>query len=211
MFVSHKGRVGVWVAGAAGDTHTAEKLCPRASRPQGEESPWGCGHLLVLKPCCSCGRQGEGHGGTLSSSSLDNEVVLQLSLVGLHGHWGPKFRNWRCDCALGGGGGEERREGKSTSASSRFRCRAFNTYHAACGPDSKAGVGVAAGARGPLCESFLSALCWPMTTERNRELVSVLSSSRSWKRETEKPTESQNSSAVVTFLGWRAQVATKMN
>lgn len=135
----------MWVAGAAGDTHTAEKMCPRASGPQGE-----------------------GHGGTLSSSSLDNEVVLQLSLVGLHGHWGPKFRNWRCDCALGGGGGEERREDKYTPASSRFRCTAFNTYHAACGPDSKAGVGVAAGARGPLCESFLlSALCWPMTTERN--------------------------------------------
>lgn len=67
VFVSHEGRVGVWVAGAAGDTHTAEKLCPRASGSQGEVSPWGCRDLPVLRPSCSRGGHGVGHGDTLSS------------------------------------------------------------------------------------------------------------------------------------------------
>ena len=42
MFVSHKGRVGAWVAGAAVDTHTAEKLYPRAS------GPWGDGETSLF-------------------------------------------------------------------------------------------------------------------------------------------------------------------
>ena len=71
-----------------------------------------------------------GHGGT-ELMNTENEAVLQLSLVGFHSHWGPKFRNLKCDCVWGGRGAvEERREGKSPPASSLIW--AFDTHRGAC-------------------------------------------------------------------------------